>query len=238
MGTPAVLEPKQVVAKIFNNDLDYLEFNLAFAYVDPRFSLHVKRGQARLKSSASKRATRQQPIARHGTLKEICVLLVAHENDYEQVEQTIESGFLVGSNHSLAEHHAWVLGIIAADYEICQQLIANAAVLPLVKLLSNPSEKELAKTSAWACSNLARRFETPVKPFVDAGIIPVLIKGLSQPASPAPFREDILVEVAWLLSFLTALEEAYLKLMMENGLVDLLLPYFSTNTDPDFACIR
>ncbi|KAG3102060.1 hypothetical protein PI125_g14274 [Phytophthora idaei] len=233
-------------------------------------------------------ASAAQSQARFETLKEIRVLLARHENDYEQVEQIIESGivpvmvsllnsasplasatrtggevyreilwcltniasgqyehtklvlpavprllqFLEGSNHSLAEHSAWVLGNIAADCEeFRQQLIANGAVLPLVKLLSNPSEKELAKTSAWALSNLARGFETPAKPFVDAGIIPVVVKGLSQPPSPAIFSEAIVVEVAWLLSFLTAREEEYLKLMLEKGLVDLLLPYFSTNNE-------
>eukprot|EP00644_Phytophthora_capsici_P005983 jgi/Phyca11/97558/e_gw1.2.453.1 len=35
--TPAVSKPSQVVVKISNNDLDYSEFNLAFAYVDPLF---------------------------------------------------------------------------------------------------------------------------------------------------------------------------------------------------------
>ncbi|KAE9338401.1 hypothetical protein PF008_g12075 [Phytophthora fragariae] len=233
-------------------------------------------------------ASAAQSQARFDTLKEIRVLLATHENDYEAVEQIIESGivpvmvsllnsasplasatrtggevyreilwcltniasgqyehtklvlpavprllqFLEGSNHSLAEHAAWVLGNIAADCEeFRQQLIANGAVVPLVKLLSNPSEKELAKTSAWALSNLARGFETPAKPFVDAGIIPVVVRGLSQPSSPGSFSEDIVVEVAWLLSFLTAREEEYLKLMLENGLVDLLLPYFSTNNE-------
>jgi importin subunit alpha-1 len=136
--------------------------------------------------------------------------------------------FLEGSNHSLAEHAAWVLGNIAADCEeFRQQLIANGAVVPLVKLLSNPGEKELAKTSAWALSNLARGFDTPAKPFVEAGIIPVVVKGLSQ----ATFSEAMVVEVAWLLSFLTAREEECLKLMLESGLVELLLPYFSTSNE-------
>ncbi|RQM12801.1 hypothetical protein DD237_004170 [Peronospora effusa] len=137
--------------------------------------------------------------------------------------------FLQGSNHSLAKHAAWVLGNIAADCkEFRQQLIANGTVMPLVKLLSNPSMEELAKISAWALSNLARGFEISAKPFADAGIIPVVIKGLSQPSSGATFSEEIVVEIAWLLSFLTAREEAFLKLMLENGLVELLLPYFST----------
>ncbi|KAF4031702.1 Armadillo/beta-catenin-like repeat [Phytophthora infestans] len=233
-------------------------------------------------------ASATQSQARFETLKEIRVLLASHENDYEQVEQIIESGivpvmvsllnsasplasatrtggevyreilwcltniasgqyehtklvlpavprllqFLEGSNHSLAEHSAWVLGNIAADCEeFRQQLIANGAVLPLVKLLSNPKEKELAKTSAWALSNLARGFETSAKPFVDAGLVPVVVKGLSQPPCSATFSEDIVVEVVWLLSFLTAREDEYLKLMLENGLVDLLVPYFSTTNE-------
>ncbi|CAI5740215.1 unnamed protein product [Peronospora destructor] len=140
--------------------------------------------------------------------------------------------FVQDSNHSLAEHAAWVLGNIAADCkEFRQQLIANGAIMPLVKLLSNPSKKELAKISAWVLSNLARGFEISAKPFADAGILPVVIKGLSQPSSSATFSEEIVVEVAWLLSFLTAREEAFLKLMLENGLVDLLLPYFVTTNE-------
>ena len=46
--------------------------------------------------------------------------------------------FLQDSNYSLAERAAWVLGNIAADCkEYRQQIIANGAVMPLVKLLSN-----------------------------------------------------------------------------------------------------
>ncbi|KAL8023579.1 putative armadillo-like helical, importin subunit alpha [Plasmopara halstedii] len=225
---------------------------------------------------------------RFETLKEIRMLLAKHENDYEQVEQIIESGivpilvallnsasplasatrsggevyreilwcltniasgqyehtkqvlpavprllqFLEGSNFSLAESAAWVLGNIAADCEEFRQLlIANGSVVPLVKLLANPGEKALAKTSAWALSNLARGIETSAKPFIDAGILPVIHRGLVQPASLATFSEEIVVEVAWLLSFLTAREEDCLKLMLENGLVDLLLPYFTTNNE-------
>ncbi|CAH0477506.1 unnamed protein product [Peronospora belbahrii] len=140
--------------------------------------------------------------------------------------------FLEGSNHLLAEHAAWVLGNIAADCEeFRQHLITNGAVVPLVKRLSNPSERELAKISAWALSNLARGFETSSKSFVDAGIIPVVVNGLLQPSSAITFSEEIVVEVAWLLSFLSAREEEYLKLMLENGLVELLLSYFSTNNE-------
>ncbi|CAI5721950.1 unnamed protein product [Peronospora destructor] len=203
---------------------------------------------------------------RFETLQEIRVLLAAHEKDYKQIEQIIESGivpilvsrlnsispldsatqtdgevyreimwclinitsgqyehtklvlpavprlleFVQGSNHSLAEHAAWVLGNIAADCkEFRQQLIANGVIMPLIKLLSNPSKKELAKISAWALSNLARGFEISAKPFADAGILPVVINGLSQPSSSATFSEEIVVEAAWLLSFLTAREEAF-----------------------------
>ena len=60
---------------------------------------------------------------------------------------------------------------------------------------------------------MARGFEISAKPFANAGIIPVVIKGLSQPSSSVKFSEEIVVEVAWLLSFLTAREEAFVKLL-------------------------
>ncbi|GLE01882.1 hypothetical protein PINS_up010720 [Pythium insidiosum] len=139
--------------------------------------------------------------------------------------------FLEGSNHTLAEHAAWVLGNIAADCdEFRQQLIKSGAVLPLTKPLTRPSDAELAKNCAWALSNLARGHETSAKPFVDAGIVPVVVAGLQQ-GTPQAFSEPIVVEIAWLLSFLTAREEEYLKLWLDNGLIDLLLPYFATTNE-------
>lgn len=140
--------------------------------------------------------------------------------------------FLEGSNYLLAEHAAWVLGNIAADCEeFRQQLIANGAVAPLVKQLrNNAGAPELAKNCAWALSNLARGVETPAKPFIDAGIIPVLTVGLHHGGAQV-FNEETVVEVAWLLSFLTAREEESLKLMLESHFVDLLLPYFATSNE-------
>lgn len=140
--------------------------------------------------------------------------------------------FLEGSNHTLAEHSAWVLGNIAADCEeFRQQLIANGAVLPLINQLANPAaEKELAKNCAWALSNIARGHETSAKAFIDGGIIPVVTAGLTQGTSRS-FTEEIVIEVAWLLSFLTAREEQYLKLLLENNLLQLLLPYFATSNE-------
>lgn len=137
--------------------------------------------------------------------------------------------FLEGSNHTLAEHAAWVLGNIAADCdEFRHTLIASGAVAALVKQLANPAaEKELAKNCAWALSNIARGHETSAKAFVDAGIVAVLATGLPLGGAHA-FPEDTVVEVAWLLSFLTAREEQYLKLLLESGLVQLLLPYFTS----------
>ncbi|TMW68902.1 hypothetical protein Poli38472_001058 [Pythium oligandrum] len=223
----------------------------------------------------------------YDVLREVRALLSAHENDYETVEQIIESGivpvlvelleqasplatstrtggevykeilwcltniasgqyehtklvlpavprllqFLEGSNATLAEHSAWVLGNIAADCEeFRQQLIKNGAVVPLTKQLTNVAEPELAKTSAWALSNIARGHETSAKAFIDAGIVPIVVTGLQQ-GTPKSFTEGIVVEIAWLLSFLTAREEEYLKLWLENGLIDCLLPYFATTNE-------
>lgn len=140
--------------------------------------------------------------------------------------------FLEGSNVTLAEHAAWVLGNIAADCEeFRQQLIANGAVVPLVRILaSQVGEKELVKNCAWALSNMARGHETSAEAFIDAGIIPALSAGLTQ-GQPHSFPEEVVIEVAWLLSFLTAREEQYLKRMLENNLVPVLLQYFTTSNE-------
>uniref|UniRef100_K3XB19 Importin subunit alpha n=1 Tax=Globisporangium ultimum (strain ATCC 200006 / CBS 805.95 / DAOM BR144) TaxID=431595 RepID=K3XB19_GLOUD len=143
--------------------------------------------------------------------------------------------FIEGANNTLAEHAAWVLGNIAADCEeFRQQLIANGAVVPLIKQLaassSSSENRELAKNCAWALSNIARGHETSAQAFVDGGIIPVVTVGLTQ-GSPQSFTEETVVEVAWLLSFLTAREELYLKAFLDSHLVDLLLPYFATSNE-------
>lgn len=139
--------------------------------------------------------------------------------------------FLDGSNHVLAEHAAWVLGNIAADCEeFRRELIAQGAIAPLVKQLGQSTEKELVRNCAWALSNLARGPDGSGKPFVDAGVVPVLSRGLVQ-GHEHSFSEATVVEAAWLLSFLTAREEDYLKMMLENGLVDWLLPYFATSSE-------
>ncbi|KAF1792883.1 Armadillo-type fold [Phytophthora cactorum] len=254
-------------------------------------------------------ASAAQSQARFETLKEIRVLLARHENDYEQVEQIIESGVRLCPTVSIYEDHVSSAALFGTEEGICGIFLnlwflfmADCAVMvsllnsasplarPLVRVekctvrscgASPTSPAASTSTRSWyapvpayssswrdpiipwrntrpgcwqhrsgceefrqqliangavlplcvALSNLARGFETPAKPFVDAGIIPVVVKGLSQPPSPATFSEAIVVEVAWLLSFLTAREEEYLKLMLEKGLVDLLLPYFSTNNE-------
>lgn len=137
--------------------------------------------------------------------------------------------FLDGANHTLAEHAAWVIGNIAADCdEFRQQLIASGAVAALVKQLGS-AEPELAKNSAWALSNIARGHETSAKAFIDAGIVAALATGLAtSPRGPKTFSDEIVIEVAWLLSFLTAREEQYLQLLLESGLVSWLLPFFSS----------
>jgi len=55
--------------------------------------------------------------------------------------------FLQGGNPQLAEHAAWTIGNIAADCEEFRQyLIANGAIVPLVKQLENQSEIEVVKS--------------------------------------------------------------------------------------------
>jgi hypothetical protein len=110
-------------------------------------------------------------------------------------------------SHPLADDAAWVLGNIAADCEEFRQiLIANGTIVPLTKQLAQSleiSNLHLAENCAWALSNLARGHETLGFPFVEAGILSIIEQALQK----KQYNSSILIEIAWLLSFLTAKEE-------------------------------
>ncbi|TDH74134.1 hypothetical protein CCR75_007615 [Bremia lactucae] len=137
--------------------------------------------------------------------------------------------FLETSTPSLAENAAWVIGNIAADCdEFRQHLIAAGAVKPLVALLRPLIDTTLTQKSVWALSNLARGVETSSTPFVDAGIVSIL---LNPQTIGKAFSDAFMIEVAWLLSFLSAREEATLQLLLTHGLIAFFMPSFTTTKE-------
>lgn len=93
---------------------------------------------------------------------------------------------------------------------------------------------EIARTAAWAVSNLARGDQTPGKPFVEAApiIVASLRGGVSFCAAEAgagagaalpPRDEGLRVEAAWILAFLTAKEEETVSELLRVGMVPALV---------------
>ncbi|KAF0694061.1 Aste57867_15031 [Aphanomyces stellatus] len=119
----------------------------------------------------------------------------------------------------LAEHAAWTLGNIAADCEEFRlHLIRHGAIPPLVEHLHHPQNADMLKVSLWALSNMARGTQTSAKAFFDQDIGAVALALLQANETP-----DVVQELLWLLSFLTAKEDKYLHWLLEHDLLGGLL---------------
>lgn len=135
---------------------------------------------------------------------------------------------LQNGNAIVAEHAAFVIGNIAADCEEFRQtLIAQGAIKPLlVQAEAISTDKELPTSCAWALSNLARGPKISSIPFLEAGVLQTVTRGLTR--VPTSFTDDTLIEFLWLLSFLTAREDIFLAEFIKQPIVELLLPRFAT----------
>lgn len=81
---------------------------------------------------------------------------------------------------------------------------------------------EIARTAAWAMSNLARGGKTPGKPFLS--VAPSIIAALrGDYMTGAPRDESLRVEAAWILAFLTAKENETVTELMRHGVVPALV---------------
>ncbi|OQS07474.1 importin subunit alpha [Thraustotheca clavata] len=130
-------------------------------------------------------------------------------------------------NPELAEHAAWTLGNIAADCEEFRlYLIRHGAIPPLIQLLK-PHDTEMLKVCLWSLCNMARGVHTPAKSFFDHGIGPILLELLQANETP-----EVVQELLWVLSFLTAKEDKALQWLLDNNLIAGLLQYFEATDEP------
>ncbi|RHY26284.1 hypothetical protein DYB32_007765 [Aphanomyces invadans] len=105
-------------------------------------------------------------------------------------------------NADLAEHAAWTLGNIAADCEEFRlYLIRHGAIGPLVEHLKHPQPAML------------KGVQTSAKAFFDHDIGPISLQLLLANETP-----DVVQELLWLLSFLTAKEDKYLHWLLDHNL--------------------
>ncbi|ETV76715.1 hypothetical protein, variant 1 [Aphanomyces astaci] len=129
-------------------------------------------------------------------------------------------------NADLSEHAAWTLGNIAADCEEFRlHLIRHGAIAPLVEHLHHP-QPAMLKVSLWALSNMARGVQTSAKAFFDHDIGSILLALLHANDTP-----DVVQELLWLLSFLTAKEDKYLRWLLDHDLWTGLLHHLDSK-DP------
>lgn len=81
---------------------------------------------------------------------------------------------------------------------------------------------EIARTAAWAISNLARGERTPGTPFLE--VAPAIVAALQGSImSGAPRDDPLRVEAAWVLAFLTAKEIETVSEFVRAGVVPALV---------------
>eukprot|EP00752_Nemacystus_decipiens_P004524 g4131.t1 len=159
--------------------------------------------------------------------------------------------FLSAPNPALQEQALWALGNIAGDSaEFREMLHANGALLPILRLLQHPPSIGIARTAAWAVSNLARGDCTPGTPFLAAA--PVFVASLrggvsfsaaaeaaaatAATVSLPPRDEALRVEAAWILAFLTAKETETVSELVRVGMVPALVEALLDSGGKDPLC--
>lgn len=125
----------------------------------------------------------------------------------------------------VAEQCAWAVGNVAGEGEQAREiLIAQGALLPLGRLvLSNKST--MAKTAAWALSNLIKG------PSPKAAMELLRLDNLPEAITRHMTKgdEDLAVEVAWVVVYLTSLVDSHSKVLIKSGLLSPLVRRLSTS---------
>lgn len=86
---------------------------------------------------------------------------------------------------------------------------------------SNDQTLAIARTAAWAISNLARGHDTPAKPFLP--IVGMAVTALRGEMPVAPLDADLRVEAAWIVAFLLAKDDESVWVLVRAGTVPPLV---------------
>lgn len=122
-----------------------------------------------------------------------------------------------GDSFALAEHCAWAIGNLAADsIESRTALHRLDVVAPLLSCMRS-RDRRLAKTSAWACSNIIRGAKGPVVCAAEIGDVALRMLSSMPLQSPASASHagsavdalglELATEMAWVLSMVTSGDE-------------------------------
>ncbi|KAF3333632.1 importin subunit alpha-2 isoform X1 [Carex littledalei] len=123
------------------------------------------------------------------------------------------------SSAHVAEQCAWALGNVAGeDMELRSILFAQGALLPLTRLMLS-NKGSTARTAAWALSNLIKGPDPKAANELIRieAIIDTIIKHLKTA------YEELVIEVAWVVVYLSALSDKAISLLVRSDVVPVLV---------------
>ncbi|GBG65731.1 hypothetical protein CBR_g52325 [Chara braunii] len=129
----------------------------------------------------------------------------------------------------VAEQCAWALGNMAGEGpEVRAVLLANGALRPLARLMGVMRPSSVARTSAWVMSNLIKGPDpsAAMELMKVRGMMELLISALSKGDT------DLVVEVAWVLTYVTSMLDPQVPRLIEAGLLPPLLRHLVSASTP------
>ncbi|KAI5074348.1 hypothetical protein GOP47_0010309 [Adiantum capillus-veneris] len=125
----------------------------------------------------------------------------------------------------VAEQCAWAVGNVAGEGEKARDiLIAQGALLPLAKLLLS-NKSTLAKTAAWALSNIIKGPSS--KAAMELFKLDNLPEAITRHMTKGD--EELVVEIAWVVVYITSLAESHTKILIKSGLLPPLIKWISSS---------
>ena len=136
----------------------------------------------------------------------------------------------------LAEQAAWAIGNIAAESEGARRaLAANGAPAALARAMGSRSPR-VARTAAWAACSLLRDRAATAAPYLAGGALRPILAALESAAgddgSGGGADAGYVADMAWVLTYLTAKEEAVARSLVEAGVIAALVPLLGSGEGP------
>jgi len=144
---------------------------------------------------------------------------------------------LNSADTELQEYSAWALGNMAEHSEQLREAVKNQQVVSvLTALVANEGVNcNVRRASAWTLSNLCRGQQVLAMPFITMGVHVAMLnvlfpKEILDDAALGAYligsgeRVEISTEAAWILSLLSSREASAMYQMLEDGLLNRIIP--------------
>lgn len=128
------------------------------------------------------------------------------------------------SSSHVAEQCAWAIGNVAGEGELRKVLLSQGALPPLARMIL-PDKGSTVRTAAWALSNLIKGPDPKAATElirVD-GVLDALLRHLRKA------DEDLATEVAWVITYLSALSDVATSMLVKSDILQLLVERLTTS---------